>query len=569
MLKYILLLLVGVYGCATDDPLTVTIVESEERADDDGMTKFDLTSAGPVWKLDEETQVLTASAPATLALLPQHGPLTLKLSFRTQATTRAALMFGSKHSLNLLDFTLDRASAPAVPLTVTPGRWHELELAYRPATTASGAVLSGVYVDGSPVYFQHALEEGTETSGGLTLRLTDGTLDVYGIRYLVVAGTSSTVASDGTVTLHLPQIAFAYYTVDGAPGTFTDWDSAPVRRGFTERFDVGALRDTTEGYAIRFAADLEVPVAGEYTFGLNTVVDSRLYIDDQLIASVGNGGRGSLDSSQVNLTTGNHEMRIDHYQPRDGTRFTVTYTTPDGHHAQLNGIAGENLLRPSRGEGHPVALDDRPYLLRSFLYFPPTRLYQPVKKRTHVVNVGERGGPHYSYDLQRGALLQAWRGDFVDVREMWDGRGEAQVALPLGRVVAFSGGAQWSASVDAWQDSLTDLHHSRYELDADGRPTFYFTDGSRTVSDRILPDTDQLSRTLTHVEGSGDAHTVLATAGRIDELAPGEFALRNPGAKLSITDLPAGKLRLLRGQGIDRLTLSLPPGDHVTYRLSW
>jgi hypothetical protein len=65
--------------------------------------------------------------------------------------------------------------------------------------------------------------------------------------------------------------------------------------------------------------------------------------------------------------------------------------------------------------------DDYPYLLRSFLYFPAPKVYEIATKRTHVISVGEGEGPHYSLDLQNGALLQMWPNDLLRWNAAVDG----------------------------------------------------------------------------------------------------------------------------------------------------
>jgi hypothetical protein len=127
---------------------------------------------------------------------------------------------------------------------------------------------------------------------------------------------------------------------------------------------------------------------------------------------------------------------------------------------------------------HPIILQpgESNFLLRSFLDFNK-------KKRTHVVSVGSPKEVNYSYDVKQGALLQVWNGPFADVTEMWNERGEPQLAKPLGSVIPLSempALALLPKAEAAWPDSIAfdDFKNLGYTLDKHRNPSFeYETDG--------------------------------------------------------------------------------------------
>src|SRR5690606_26631245 len=126
-----------------------------------------------------------------------------------------------------------------------------------------------------------------------------------------------------------------------------------------------------------------------------------------------------------------------------------------------------------------------PYLLRSYLLFGGNR-------RTHVISVGNPDQTNFSYDLKQGSILQFWRGDFVDATEMWESRGEPQLAKPLGAVVSLSSAPSFAIlnNPDAiWPDSIPfdELHNKGYSLDKEKRPTFQYEYAGITVEDKISP----------------------------------------------------------------------------------
>ena len=565
---FLFVLLTGLLACSTD-PLEVQTIRTDETAATDGLTALDKLPAGEGWT--DADGVLTATGPATLELLPDHEALTVALSFRFEEGTEAELLLDDTYAVRLPGLEVGDSAVRRSSGEASPGKWQDLELAYQPARGEAPALLVAAYLNGNLIYYQEVLQAGESGDGPLVLRLTSGTMAITDVRSSDRAGKSSSLASNGEVELNLPLIHYTYFPIEDQPEDVTNWGTlTPTKEGYIGRFDLNAIRDRPTGYAIRFTSELDIPKAGEYTFTMFSPSSTRFYIDDQLV--IDNGGRGNdfEGGGSIQLSEGTHDVRLDHYQYGGWNRLNLAYLNSEGEAVSFNDLPeGRAVATPPTGEGLKLETDDRPYLLRSFLNFPPTRIYDFTEKRTHVVNVGEADGPHYSYDLHNGSLLQMWRGEFVDVGEMWVGRGEPQTARALGSAVAFDGRPQWSENGDAWPDTLAELRHLRYELDDSGRPTYFFDLDGSTVSDRIVPQGKGLVRTLTNTGGEGEVYTQLASARAIRETAPGSFELQGPGVTISVEELAAGGLRILEGEGASRLVAELPAGEHISYRIDW
>lgn len=137
---------------------------------------------------------------------------------------------------------------------------------------------------------------------------------------------------------------------------------------------------------------------------------------------------------------------------------------------------------------NPIILnpDNDPYLLRGFLEFEG-------KKLTHVISVGYPNQINYSYNLKQGSLFQIWRGEFLNVTDMWHERGEPQLGRPLGSVITLSNApalAILSDDQSAWPDAIEfdDLINKGYTLDKDRSPTFKYVWKESTVNDKISAD---------------------------------------------------------------------------------
>jgi hypothetical protein len=330
-------------------------------------------------------------------------------------------------------------------------------------------------------------------------------------------------------------------------------------------------------YGIRFFGDLDIPKAGEYSFTSSSPAATRVYVDGQKI--IDQSGKHPFQHTEgfIELSEGAHEIRVDYFQNGGWNKFDLKYKAPDGGTGFLNTMEGDKAIATA-GASDPQVLetDDYPYLLRSFLYFPMPKVYEIATKRTHVISVGEGEGPHYSLDLQNGALLQAWRGGFADTYEMWVGRGEPQVMRPLGPIIPFDGTPQWaelSGDDDAWPTEMPendDFSHVRHTLDEAGRPTFEYALGAHSLSDKLTPTGTGLVRELTHtVGGNGTIFAKVASARQIVETAPGAYELRGPGLKLTIQSYDGNRLILQHANGNDRLIAELPAKGHLTYLMEW
>ncbi|NJB85477.1 hypothetical protein GGR26_001222 [Lewinella marina] len=571
MLKYILFSAVLFAAACSTDPLEVQTIETGERAPDDGLQPLEMNSAPEGWVMADG--VLTATGPARLELLPNHEAVTLAFSFRLDEEGEARLLLGGTHALTLPTLDLDTTVSKRAEVSATPGVWQNLELAYLPARGQDPPLLVATYLNGNLIYYQQPLPAtGGGAGGPLTLELLQGEMSLTNMRSLGQAGRSSAVDSAGEVELSLPLIRYAYYDIAGNPEDVTDYASlTPTKQGYISRFDLDGLREKGSGYALRFTSELDIPKAGTYKFRITSPASTRLYIDDELVVDLGGRVEGIEGGGSVELGEGNHRVRLDHYQFTGWNHLKVKYALEGQEFASFNDMPEDRAVAtPRSGEPLAIEADERPYLLRSFLNFPPARVYDYTDKRTHVINVGEARGPHYSYDLRNGSLLQAWRGPYLDVSEMWVGRGEPQVARALAPVVAFDGRPQWNTDTDAWPEHAEDFHHLRYELDGAGRPTFFFaTPGGGEVSDEIVPTDRGLRRTLINHSTDEILVTSVVAAAAIRETGKGSFELVDPGLQVSIDQLASGGLRLLRGEGTQRLVAELPPGEQLTYSLNW
>jgi hypothetical protein len=555
--------LLFLFAACSTDPLLLHEADVSQAVIADGLTEIVYEADGPV----------TVSK----ALLPAHEDLNLKLSFRADAGAKADLLVQGKYAIELPSLAVAGAEARIAPAT-SPGVWQDLEIVFISAKGDKPAILPAVYLNGMLIYYQTLLEEVDGAAGPLTLNVKSGSVELADLRQSDQGGKGSVINSDGKVELNMPLMEYELYELPSGTVDVTNWAQlTPKKTGYINRFDLNAIRETGTMYGVRFFGTLDILKAGEYSFTSSSPAATRVYVDGQKI--IDQSGKHPFQHTEgfIELSEGAHEIRVDYFQNGGWNKFDLAYKTPGGNSGFLNTMEEKKTIATA-GATTPQVLetDNYPYLLRSFLYFPAPKVYDIATKRTHVISVGEADGPHYSLDLQNGALLQAWRGGFADTYEMWVGRGEPQVMRPLGPTLPFDGTPQWaelSGDDDAWPTEMPendDFVHVRHTLDEAGRPTFEYSMGEHSLSDKLTPTGTGLARELTHdIGGNATIFTKVASARKIVETAPGEYQLRGPGMKLTIQSYDGYRLVLQHAKGNDRLLAELPAKGHLTYLIEW
>ncbi|QNF35802.1 DUF1080 domain-containing protein [Adhaeribacter swui] len=160
-------------------------------------------------------------------------------------------------------------------------------------------------------------------------------------------------------------------------------------------------------------------------------------------------------------------------------------------------------------------------ILRSFMDIPG----QPRTRVVHAVSVGSPQKVHYTYDLDKGAVIQVWRGNFLDATPMWHDRGDGS-SRPAGMVQRFGlpkfALAKLGSAQAAWMaDSAgTSFRPKGYTLDENDQPTFTYRIYGATVLDaiRVLDNGQGIHREITvQNPAGGDLYARLAEGSSIEE----------------------------------------------------
>jgi hypothetical protein len=413
--------------------------------------------------------------------------------------------------------------APRANAARAPGLWQKLHIEFQaPRFDAAGkktktARFAKVVLNGFTIH------ENIEATGPTRSSLAD---DEKPLGPLMIQGDHGSVA--------LRRIAYKRFEPDarlaienlgyelhaGAFGKIGDYDKKkPTSTGTPARFSHAAVEKNGK-FALVLTGSLVAPRAGEYAFTPETTGQVRLLVDDRpVITSLERGGQ----AGKISLTAGAHALRLDYVHNGNNRPSLEIIAEGPGLAPQALGTSANSTSGGPRGaaaNAKTILLEPtegRVRMQRGFVPFEP-------KKRLYATSVGTPAGQHFAYDLETGSVLRVWRGAWLDTVDMWESRGEPQLAKPTGPSLTLSSKptvafidnpktAGWPETADAMQSS------QGYILEADGLPVFLSKLSDLSIRDRLAPSIEGrgLERRL-EFKGSlpsWETQVLLAEAGSI------------------------------------------------------
>lgn len=197
-------------------------------------------------------------------------------------------------------------------------------------------------------------------------------------------------------------------------------------------------------------------------------------------------------------------------------------------------------------------------MIRSFVMFED-------KKRTHVISVGMPQNVNYSFDLNQGALLNIWRGNFANVTEMWHERGEPQLLFADGLSTKWDGKPPFVVGSDLSKDSMNvekELIFKGYRLDASGVPTYKYEFNGSTINQTFLAFNNGLKVTV-EAENSQNLNYKVAEGKEIIEIKKGYYQIADKFISLDPKSKP-----ILRTSKAGQEIL-LPLNSQINYSIHW
>ena len=457
--------------------------------------------------------------------------------------------------------------APRQNACKAPGLWQSIEIDFEaPRFDASGkkiknAVFKKVILNG--ILIQENIEMSGVTRGSIfgnegplgpiTVQGDHGPVAFKNIRYETYDKPSA----------KLSNISYQYYE-----GKFPEpviGQAVPLLKGNLAALTQKVIKARND-YLIHYVGDLEIPETDNYSFQTNWTGSGVLKIDGKEYNS---GAHWYTDDvlSTANLTAGKHKFELIHVKDFSwGPKALGVFVKRIG--AQIVPLHVRTSLPDPEPRGLiEVKANSEPVYQRSFTF-------HQGKKKTHVIHLGDPTGLSYSYDLKQGALLQTWKGKFLNATQMWLDRGEPQTAEPMGLNVVMDGKFPLVLSSQAQPDSVdaTKLVYKGYKI-LHGRPVYMYDwpAASLKVEDHINPNEKGTGwlRTINLIGASAQKSNVEVIVGNspdVVEINPGLLALQGMGYYVQWAGAPAVILNTQAPGKQVRVPLQ---GNSFTYQLIW
>ncbi len=453
--------------------------------------------------------------------------------------------------------------APLKNAALAPGLWQHMEISFQaPRFDAAGkkttpAKFVYVKLNGITLH-EHINVSGPTRAAAFDDERPYGPLMIQG-DHGAIAIKNFKYAPQDELKVGMKDITYAYYEKT-AKTPAEAAKTKPTSQGKAVALDA-RLAPAKDQYFIQFEGKLNVPVKDMYTFSMHFSGDGSLEIDGKTVIPQGwtHFGGFPLDG-QVALEAGEHQFKLwvnkDINWSRSGLSLYIE--KPNSRAVALHAPAS----MPERAPEPLIAVraESNPEIIRSFMN-------HQGRKLTHVLSVGDPSQIHYAFDLMQGAILQMWRGDFLNATDMWYERGEPQTSTPMGSAVILAGNCPvYDKTLK--KDSISDYQYKGYTLNATGQPTFSFQYKSIKITDQLTPAEQGrgIKRILTALgEGKEKLMIRIAQGKSITPLGGGIYNIGNGGYYIQISPALFPKIETY----LDQQVLLLPAGEPIQYNLIW
>ncbi|MFD1145472.1 family 16 glycoside hydrolase [Larkinella insperata] len=370
-----------------------------------------------------------------------------------------------------------------------------------------------------------------------------------------------------------PELTNLTYAV--FPGQFTKepefGQTPPEAQGPITGLNTGGIRNTNN-FLVRYTGTLDVKEAGEYTFSLNGAGGfTSLKINSKPVVAWGSLGRQSV--AKVTLPAGQLPFELIY------SKVASRASTALGLSIQGAGLRefflGDKSLEGGGFSDRGPILVDAPAntILRSFMDVPNENGQGRRTRVTHAISVGSPEQLHYTYDLDNGALVQVWRGQFLDATPMWNSRGDGS-SRPTGMVQRFGVprmmlGKLASAQASWAKDTVNSGFRPKgYSLDESKRPTFMYSVLGTEVQDviRILDNGQGVRRELTVAKPANDLYAFLADGKSIEALPNGTYLVDGKSYYIQLTETGGAKPVVRSAGGRQELIIPVR-GNKLSYSI--
>lgn len=316
----------------------------------------------------------------------------------------------------------------------------------------------------------------------------------------------------------------------------------------------------TNDFLIRYTGSIQIKEAGEYVFKLNVPGGKgKLRIDGaDAVTLTENKGEG-----KAQLQPGDHPFELLYSKTVDWARPALGLTV-SGPGIREYLLSDANVSNNDPVD--PILINATSNtVLRSFSDLPGGI------RVTHGVNVGSPELLHYTYDLDKGMIVELWRGGFLDATPMWHDRGDGS-SRPAGSVQYLGKPVpaieKLSDANTAWalDTAGTGYRPKGYVLNADDVPAFKYNIYGTSVNDAssVMDKGQGIHREITLANAVDGLFYHLAS-GNIETLGNGLYVIDDRSYYIRIDDAGGAK-PVVRDAG-GKQELIIPIQKKLTYSI--
>ncbi|MDH5379395.1 MAG: DUF1080 domain-containing protein, partial [Cyclobacteriaceae bacterium] len=447
--------------------------------------------------------------------------------------------------------------APLINACKAPGTWQKMKISFQaPRFDESGMKTHNakiLYVDLNGYRIHENIELTGPTGGPVSEKeVEQGPLMIQG-DHGPVAFRNIKIMRFQDIVPELQNIKYTLYKGDIFDLRESDFSKATSKTGKLKEFELPTVEEEY-GWAVVYTAKVTIPVKGKYTFGVQASGHATMKVNGKEVIpnTWSHPSWGAREGSEIELTEGVHDVeimfaKVDNWQ----SNYLGLYIRGDKMRSKPL-YSGVPYVSGSGGDAPVFLHATKPTVSRGFMRIGEGDASQMV---TRSVNVGSPSGMHFSVNLENGALFQLWRGDFLNMSSMWNGRGNAS-AVPNGVVLSLSNNSPLSGKL-----TLASLG---YDIDEDQLPVFRYKVGDAELKDKITPlQGKEVKREINHTIAGGGVW-ILCEEENISDLGNGLYNINDqtyfirasiPG--VSIIKSENGKMQLTAPLSNKNITYSI------------
>mgnify|MGYP003649226917 CR=1 FL=1 len=324
---------------------------------------------------------------------------------------------------------------------------------------------------------------------------------------------------------------------------------------------------------LKYDGQLDIPNSGTYLFDVGVNNGGALLVigQDTVVDLNGDYSLESPGIGEVELEKGKLPFTFIYNKHNPwNSGFRIEVEGPEIQKMSLN--AKNSLGSSNRGPAENILIQvgEEPTMQRGFMM-------HKGEKRTHCIAVGTSENINFSYDLSRESILHVWQGDFLDVTQMWHSRGNNQLAVPKGFLLAFHGDPDFMVLENkdmVWPDSIpSNIKYKQigYEIGDNGIPVFLHQIEGSAISNTFKPSENGrgLTRTIA-IKGEEDIWHKLAEGESIHILEDGTYIVNDESYFIDFSGNKDLVPLVRHSNGKDELLLKIPAGsESINYNIIW